>query len=102
MPWQATAWHPAVAAQLPLPGGGEVGLARLEIQEGKGVGNACASGKAVPQWCWQGCHFAPQPNCRFNADAKAGHAFGIFMASFGALRPGGLRRRLTWALGHPL
>jgi len=25
-------------------------------------------------------------NCRFNADANTGHAFGIFMASFGALR----------------
>jgi len=31
--------------------------------------------------------YAPQPNCRFNADAKAGHGFAIFMASFGALRP---------------
>jgi hypothetical protein len=29
---------------------------------------------------------APQPNCRFNADANTGHAFGIFMASVGALR----------------
>ncbi|GEM_PF-4364113 len=26
-------------------------------------------------------------NCRFNADANIGHAFGIFMASVGALRP---------------
>jgi hypothetical protein len=25
-------------------------------------------------------------NCRFNADANTGHAFGIFMASVGALR----------------
>ena len=33
------------------------------------------------------CAFAPQPNCRFNADANTGHAFGIFMASAGALRP---------------
>jgi hypothetical protein len=39
------------------------------------------------------------PNWRFNADANIGHAFGIFMASVGALRPYGLRRRLTWALG---
>lgn len=31
-------------------------------------------------------YFAPQPNCRFNADANTGHAFGIFMASVGALR----------------
>ena len=30
--------------------------------------------------------YAPQPNCRFNADANTGHAFGIFMASVGALR----------------
>ena len=33
------------------------------------------------------CAFAPQPNCRFNVDANTGHAFGIFMASAGALRP---------------
>lgn len=25
-------------------------------------------------------------NCRFNADANTGHAFGIFTASVGALR----------------
>ncbi len=31
-------------------------------------------------------HFAPQPNCTFNEDATAGHAFGIFMAYRGALR----------------
>ena len=31
-------------------------------------------------------HYAPQPNCRFNADANTGHAFGIFMASIGTLR----------------
>jgi len=31
-------------------------------------------------------HFAPQPNCRFNADANIGHAFGIFMAYVGTLR----------------
>ena len=31
-------------------------------------------------------HFAPQPNCRFNADANTGHGFAIFMASVGALR----------------
>jgi hypothetical protein len=43
-------------------------------------------------------HYAPQPNCRFNADANTGHGFAIFMASVGALRLR-LRRRLTWALG---
>lgn len=26
------------------------------------------------------------PNCRLNSDATAGHAFGLFMASRGALR----------------
>ncbi len=26
------------------------------------------------------------PNCRFNADANTGHAFGIFMACVGTLR----------------
>jgi hypothetical protein len=31
-------------------------------------------------------HSAPQPNCRFNADANIGHAFGIFMAYVGTLR----------------
>ncbi len=30
-------------------------------------------------------HYAPQPNCRFNADANTGHGFAIFMASVGAL-----------------
>ena len=30
--------------------------------------------------------YAPQPNCRFNADANIGHAFGIFMAYVGTLR----------------
>ena len=44
-------------------------------------------------------HYAPQPNWRFNADANTGHGFAIFMASVGTLRPIGLRRRLTWALG---
>lgn len=29
---------------------------------------------------------APQPNCRFNADANTGHGFAIVMASVGALR----------------
>lgn len=29
---------------------------------------------------------AQESNCRFNADANSGHAFGVFMASFGALR----------------
>jgi hypothetical protein len=30
-------------------------------------------------------HFARQPNWSFNADATAGHAFGILMACRGAL-----------------
>ena len=32
------------------------------------------------------CAFAPQPNWSFNADATAGHAFGILMACRGTLR----------------
>lgn len=32
-------------------------------------------------------HFVSQPNCRFNADANAGHGFAIFMARVGARRP---------------
>jgi hypothetical protein len=32
-------------------------------------------------------HYAPQPNCRFNADANMGHRFAILMAHVGALRP---------------
>jgi hypothetical protein len=28
---------------------------------------------------------APQPNCRFNADANTSHGSAIFMASVGAL-----------------
>ena len=32
-------------------------------------------------------HSAPQPNCRFNADANIGHGFAIFMAYVGALQP---------------
>jgi hypothetical protein len=43
--------------------------------------------------------YAPQPNESFNADANIGHGFAIFMANVGALRPYGLRRRLTRALG---
>jgi RNAse (barnase) inhibitor barstar len=39
------------------------------------------------------------PNWWFNTDANTGHAFGILLASVGALRPYGLRRRLTLALG---
>lgn len=31
-------------------------------------------------------HYAPQPNCRFNADANIGHRFAILMAYVGALR----------------
>ena len=38
-------------------------------------------------------HSAPQPNSPLHADAKTGHAFGIFMAGFCTLRPHGLRRR---------
>lgn len=38
-------------------------------------------------------HSSPQPNSPLHADAKTGHAFGIFMAGFCALRPIGLRRR---------
>ena len=34
-------------------------------------------------------YYAPQPNCKFNVDANSGHAFGIFMAAVGALRPSG-------------
>ena len=30
---------------------------------------------------------AARSNCRFNADANTGHAFGIFMASIGAPAP---------------
>lgn len=30
-----------------------------------------------------------QPNYAFNVDANSGHAFGIFMAAVGALRPCG-------------
>lgn len=30
--------------------------------------------------------YAPQPNWAFNADATAGHVFGIFMACRGTLR----------------
>jgi hypothetical protein len=32
------------------------------------------------------CVYAPQPNCRFNADATMGHRFAILMAHGGALR----------------
>ena len=56
----------------------------------------------VYPWSLSACstlHYAPQPNCGFNADANIGHAFGIFMAYVGAaLRA---RRRLTRALGSP-
>jgi hypothetical protein len=31
--------------------------------------------------------YAPQPNCRFNADANSGHAFGIFLPAVCTLRP---------------
>ena len=30
-----------------------------------------------------------KPNCKFNVDANSGHAFGIFMAAVGTLRPCG-------------
>lgn len=39
---------------------------------------------------------ASQPNCRVNADATKGPAFGILMALGCALRPNGLRRWLPW------
>jgi hypothetical protein len=39
------------------------------------------------------------PNRSFNADANTGHGFAILLASVGTLRPYGLRRRLTLALG---
>jgi len=42
------------------------------------------------------CH---QPNSTLHADANMGHRFAILMAHVGALRPYGLRRRLTRALG---
>ena len=42
--------------------------------------NSLGSATAAPFHC------EPQPNCRFNADANIGHAFGIFMAYVGALR----------------
>jgi len=45
------------------------------------------------------CRNCPQPNETFNADANIGHGFAIFMANVGTLRPDGLRRRLTRALG---
>ncbi len=32
-------------------------------------------------------HYAPQPNCGFNADANIGHRFAILMAYVGALQP---------------
>ena len=43
--------------------------------------------------------YAHKPNKSFNADANISHGFAIFMANVGALRPFGLRRRLTRALG---
>ncbi len=57
----------------------------------KGAGNmpmSCVSGlflqgfRPAPTF-----HFAHRPNCRFNADANIGHAFGIFMPAVGALQP---------------
>ena len=61
------------------------GLAR-EVQHSKTTGSRNA----------KTFHSAPQPNCQVNADANTGHGFAIFMACVGALRPGGLRRRLPW------
>jgi hypothetical protein len=46
----------------------------------------CSSDRSTDVLCSATFHFAPQPNCRFNADAKTGHAFGILLARFGALR----------------
>jgi len=42
-------------------------------------------------WCKNEAQNRPievrvRPNCRFNADANTGHAFGIFMACVGTLR----------------
>ena len=59
----------------------------------------CDSSQGQCAVCASTFHSAPQPNWRFNADANTGHAFGIFMASAGALRLR-LRRRLTSALDH--
>lgn len=42
--------------------------------------------------------YAPQPNKSFNADANTAHSFAILLASVGALRPYGLRRRLPRAV----
>jgi hypothetical protein len=39
---------------------------------------------------------------RFNVYANTGHAFGIFIASVGALRSARLRRRLPWVLGFSM
>ena len=36
---------------------------------------------------------AQVPNCAFNADANSCHAFGIFMAAVGSLRPSGCAAR---------
>lgn len=47
-------------------------------------------------------HFAPQPNCLFNADANIRHGFAIFIASVGALRTGGFWRWLNWGLGSAI
>ena len=58
-----------------------------------------ATPKTVGQLVMQTFHYAPQPNCQFNANATKGHAFIIFMALGCALRPAGLRRRLPWWLG---
>ena len=35
---------------------------------------------------------AARSNCKFNVDANSGHAFGIFMAAVGTLRPVCVRR----------
>ena len=47
---------------------------------------APTTSKIMPSLLSSLFHSAPQPNCRFNADANMGHAFGIFKAHVGTLR----------------
>jgi ribosomal protein L13E len=55
--------------------------------------------REIVKYVFHALSYAPQPNESFNADANTGHGFAILLASVGALRPYGLRRRLTRALG---
>lgn len=61
------------------------------------LGRGCNNSAALAQLFWTvkpnavGVNlpypaYAPQPNCRFNADANMGHRFAILMAHAGALR----------------